>query len=256
MASGFTYVGNRTGLITLPDRTITSSPSGLMVLKQKYACAADQIESIRELFRVNKTLPDFPEFEPPGVGGADDYDRNFYIWPEPEEQNGGNGFIYITATAYGLRKRNGKEIRNQSITTLSASGTRTVTVNVNGPFGLEAVDKTYNWSISEVWLLDVVTFLTATSAFNSAAWTPTYNYAYLTKRLIRRTISGETPPYSSSFTFQKVLDIEWSKELIAQNNTNFGLFQEREQTFGWVPISVVCRGSEEAEASNSVIQYT
>lgn len=89
MASGYTYYGD-SGWIKQPNRLVKTFSSGLCLIQQDYVRKKDRVDYFS--FEQGGTLS--PEDAAPCIDGA-------YIFPAPDYQDTGDGFIKCTVTAYG-----------------------------------------------------------------------------------------------------------------------------------------------------------
>ena len=89
MASGYTYYGN-SGWIKQPNRLVKTFASGLCLIQQDYVRKKDSVD----YFSFLEGSPLSPEDAAPCIDGA-------YIFPAPDYQDTGDGFIKCTVTAYG-----------------------------------------------------------------------------------------------------------------------------------------------------------
>ncbi len=89
MASGYTYYGN-SGWIKQPNRLVKTFASGLCLIQQDYVRKKDSVDYFS--FEQGSSL-DFEE-SLPCIDGA-------YIFPAPDYQDIGDGFMKCTVTAYG-----------------------------------------------------------------------------------------------------------------------------------------------------------
>jgi hypothetical protein len=89
--SNYTYHGTR-DLIVLPGRSVQTFPSGLVRVDRTYACRASDAGRFRQQFAVGNPLP-FDD-------GTPSIDQ-LSIFPEPQEEQGGDGFTRFKVSAYG-----------------------------------------------------------------------------------------------------------------------------------------------------------
>jgi hypothetical protein len=78
--------------IPLPGRTVQTFPSGLVRVERSFACRRSAAPAYRELLRVGAPMPE--DDGSPAIDGL-------YIFPEPQEQDRGDGFVEFRVTAYG-----------------------------------------------------------------------------------------------------------------------------------------------------------
>jgi hypothetical protein len=89
--SNYTYHGTR-DLIALPGRSVQTFPSGLVRVDRTYACRAADAGRFRQQFAVGNPLP-FDD-------GTPSIDQ-MSIFPEPQEEQGDDGFVRFRVSAYG-----------------------------------------------------------------------------------------------------------------------------------------------------------
>jgi hypothetical protein len=87
----YIYHGTR-NLIALPGRAVQTFPSGLVRIDRTYACRAGDEGRYRRDFEVGNPLP-FDD-------GSPSIDQ-LSIFPEPKEEQGDNGFVRFSVSAYG-----------------------------------------------------------------------------------------------------------------------------------------------------------
>lgn len=78
--------------IPLPGRSVQTFPSGLVRVERSFACRRSAAPAYRELLRVGDPMPE--DDGSPAIDGL-------YIFPEPQEQDRGDGFVEFRVTAYG-----------------------------------------------------------------------------------------------------------------------------------------------------------
>jgi hypothetical protein len=78
--------------IALPGRTVQTFPSGLVRVERSFACRRSAAPAYRDLLRVGDPMPE--DDGSPAIDGL-------YIFPEPQEQDRGDGFVEFRVTAYG-----------------------------------------------------------------------------------------------------------------------------------------------------------
>jgi hypothetical protein len=87
----YIYHGTR-NLIALPGRAVQTFPSGLVRIDRTYACRAADAGRYRRDFAVGNPLP-FDD-------GSPSIDQ-LSIFPEPQEEQGDDGFVRFRVSAYG-----------------------------------------------------------------------------------------------------------------------------------------------------------
>jgi len=99
--SNYTYHGTR-DLIALPGRSVQTFPSGLVRVDRTYACRAADAGRFRQQFAVGNPLP-FDD----GVPSID----GLFIFPDAQEEAGGDGFVKFRVSGYGRTNINGYDRR-------------------------------------------------------------------------------------------------------------------------------------------------
>jgi hypothetical protein len=95
--NNYIYHGSQ-GLITLPERSVQTFPSGLVRIDRVYACRKTLVDRFRRDLAVGNPLP----FD----GGAPAIDGAF-IFPDPQETIRDDGFAEFRVSAYGRTNTTG-----------------------------------------------------------------------------------------------------------------------------------------------------
>lgn len=186
--------------ILLPGKTETVYPSGL----KKISGTVVSLEST--LTAANDLMQSFGS-----------------VWPKPETRKTENGWLEIPFSAY-LQEISAGELNTGS----SILGVNLIVLSKS--FSQESTTTppiTFNWSITEVWLVDVVTLFT-TLWSNSKAYPAltTAQGASMSATLRSRRLTGSSPP-GGQFSLQ----IAWSNEIASISRTNFGTIDEVEVSY-------------------------
>jgi hypothetical protein len=93
----YTYHGTQ-DLITLPERSVQTFPSGLVRVDRVYACRKNQVARFRDQLRAGNPLPF--DSGAPAIDGL-------FIFPEPRETIRDDGFAEFRVSAYGRANTTG-----------------------------------------------------------------------------------------------------------------------------------------------------
>ena len=118
--NNYTYHGTA-DLIALPGRSVQTFPSGLVRVDRTYACQAADAGKYRQQFAVGNILP--LDDGTPAIDGL-------YIFPDPQEEKGSDGFYRFKVSGYGRTNTNGYDRREfvqgtTNILRVSTSGEET-----------------------------------------------------------------------------------------------------------------------------------
>ena len=97
--SNYIYHGTQ-DLITLPERSVQTFPSGLVRVDRVYACRKNQVARFRDQLRAGNPLP-FDDGAP-AIDGL-------FIFPEPSETIRDDGFAEFRVSAYGRANATGTQ---------------------------------------------------------------------------------------------------------------------------------------------------
>lgn len=176
--------------ILLPGKTETIYPSGL----KKISGTVVSLEST--LTAANDLMQSFGS-----------------VWPKPETRKTENGWLEIPFSAYSQDISSISSILGVNLIVLSKSFSQQTTTTP--PI-------TYNWSITEVWLVDVVTlFTTLWSSSKVYPALPPAQSASMSATFRSRRRTGSSAPGG-----QTSLQIDWSNEITSISRTNFGTIDE------------------------------
>lgn len=182
--------------ILLPGKTETVYPSGL----KKISGTVVSLEST--LLAANSLMEAFGS-----------------LWPKPETRKTENGWLEIPFSAY-LRDTdvlNGLPVPNFGTSTLGVN-----LVVLSKTFSQETNIKTYNWTITEIWLVDVLTlFTTLPSSSKNYPDLTTNQEQSMTSLLRSRKLTGTPAPGATLF-----LSLQWTNEIVSVSRTNFGTIDE------------------------------
>jgi hypothetical protein len=95
----YTYHGTR-NLISSPERSVQTFPSGLVRVERRYMCRSGDEARYRAELAAGNTLPN--DDGSPSIDGL-------YIFPDPQEQRREDGFIEFRVTAYGRTNVTGQQ---------------------------------------------------------------------------------------------------------------------------------------------------
>ena len=157
--------------------------------------------------------------EPTQKGDAEELAKTLGdLFPSPQIRTTNSGFLEMTFDAYAnIGSTNG--VFGTEILNLSKSFEATVQVTIgNNP----PEDKTYNWTITEVWVADSYTLFTCIPSGTSSSSVSLSSPA-LKKTMIKSIISGAMPFsgfYSSS------LQLSWATQISSITRRNYGLHDE------------------------------
>jgi hypothetical protein len=105
MKTNHIYHGTR-NLISLPGRSVTTFPSGLIRIDKSYACRLNLAARYRTFFEVGQPLPD--DDGAPSIDGA-------FIYPDAQETRREDGFVEFRVSAYGRTVEAYRNIRLREI---------------------------------------------------------------------------------------------------------------------------------------------
>jgi hypothetical protein len=86
------YKTTSASLYPQPGRTVTTFPSGLILVDQNYICADSDAAASRSTLAVGNPMPD---------GDSSPSIEGLAIFPAPQENRRGDGFTEFTVSAYG-----------------------------------------------------------------------------------------------------------------------------------------------------------
>ena len=216
----------------LTGKTYQKFPSGLVRVDQTFACAIDQVQSVRGLFSRGRIFPRAIVASPPErlrqyLTGEPD----FYIFPDAKEVYDTPGFCKFVVSGY--RYDQSSELfftRNIQLVDISKSYTQSIQIVVGEP------PVVYNWTIFERWEVESVTYHGVTG--RTAATIAVGNFLTLSKRLLTRRLAGGLPPRDpevQSSAPSTAIVVNWIPTVVSVTRRNFGNFDEYDATETLVP---------------------
>jgi hypothetical protein len=205
-------------VITLNGSATQAFPSGLVRYDRTYVVEKKNAQAARELFQAGNLLYVGTNPEP-GAGIP-------FIFPDPKEVNDVPGFIKFVVTAYSDSANvEFRETFNQQQVNLSKGFSASIQEEVGEP------PVNYSWSVLEKYLVDSVT---TSGVAPSGTGSPAGSPRILNYSLIRRIVSGVTPPAEFGGG-QTSLEISWLRESVSIVRRNFGRWTEYDHTETLIP---------------------
>lgn len=205
---------NASDLIPQAGRTVTTFPSGLIRVDQSFLTESSALFTSRALVSVGNDAPG---------GDASPSIDGLKIFPEAQELRREDGFTEFLVSSYGRTASPGTSVLGVELVTLNASYSYTFT-----PTPPEE-PVTWNWSITEEWLVDtwtVVKTMLASESNSTISITPPTLSKFLKKREFSGSRPGMNVPGSISAPGTGSIGAEWEAVLANIDRRNFGYFDE------------------------------
>jgi hypothetical protein len=187
--------------ILLPGKTETIYPSGLKKISGTVVSLESTLPSAKSLMQ--------------SFGS---------VWPKPETRKTENGWLEIPFSAYS------QDFTTDVYTGLPVfnAGSSTLGVNLvvlSKTFSQEFAgppQKNYNWTITETWLVDVLSlFTTLPSSSKNYPALSTAQQSLMSSSLRSRKMTGNPAPGAVLF-----LNLQWTNEIVSVSRSNFGSIDE------------------------------
>lgn len=146
------------------------------------------------------------------------------VWPRPETRKTENGWLEIPFSAYSQDSTpdiiTGYPVYNTGSSTL---GVNLVVLSKSFSQEIEGPPKiSYNWTIAETWLVDVLTLFTTMESSSKNYLTLTQADQNLMGSSLRSRILNGNPAPGASLS----LSLQWTNEISSVSRTNFGSIDE------------------------------
>jgi hypothetical protein len=200
------YITNAYALIP-STRSVTTFPSGLLRVDQKYLGMTEKQPTHRAALAIGNGMPDGDNN--PAI------ESSLKIFPEAQESRRGDGLTEYAVSAYGRINSKGLIKKGFSIERYTKNFSQN---SVGG-------EPAYQWTITEFWEIETVTILKTVDSSDNL---DSFNQPEATffKKLKKRQITG-TPQGSTE------LSLSWDVSLLSANRTNFGHIDEVVLTWGY-----------------------
>lgn len=215
----------------LTGKTYQKFPSGLVRVDQTFACAIDQVESVRGRFSRGQIFPTAIASPSEKLRKYLTREPDFYIFPDAKEVYDTPGFCKFVISGY--RYDQSSELfftRNTQLVDITKSYTKSIQNVVGEP------PVVYNWTVFERWEVESATFHGVIA--RTASTVAVGNRLGLSNRLLTRRVFGELPPRDpedQSSDDPTVIVIYWVPTVVSVTRRNFGNFDEYDATQTLVP---------------------
>lgn len=163
------------------------------------------------------------------------------VHPQPELKKREAGLIEIPFSAYSL-EGGGSDSRGAQLVSLSKSFSEKSQVgsSVDGSGNVVPVFETFNWTITETYLVDTVTYFRVVNA-STNSWALPDAFPLLGYDFKRRTMTGYFPQGSFDTLINGIppLDIAWGTPALTNiSRRNFGSYDEVDLTYSLLPAAL------------------